>query len=118
MTVRPPGNFGNSDPTRSGLAVLEYELMAERANALGRHGQAVEKAIAALVAGESKGLDTEEYERLLDVATEAVWGFFVHRETCGLHNGEEVIRDYGIPGKVLARLGAKPRHAQPAKDVI
>lgn len=111
MTVRPPGNFGNSDPMRSGLAVLEYELMAERANALGRHGQAVEKAIAALKDGESKELETTERERLLDAASEAVWGLFVHRETCGLHNGEEIIKDYGIPGKVLARLGAKPRHA-------
>lgn len=118
MTVRPPGNFGNSDPMKSGLAVLEYELMAERASALGRHGQAVEKAIAALAAGESKGLDTEKHERLLDAAAEAVWGFFVHRETCGLHNGEDVIREYGISGKVLARLGAKPRHVDPDKDEL
>ncbi|MGI2034435.1 DUF6665 family protein [Rhizobium panacihumi] len=109
MTVRPPGNFGNFDPTKSGLATLEYELMAERAHALGRHGQAVEMAIAALNAGESKALKTAEIERLIDAASEAVWGFFVHRETCGLHNGEDVIKEYGIPGKVLARLGARPR---------
>lgn len=116
MTVRPPGNFGSFDPTRSGLAVLEYELMEERASALGRHGQAVEKAIAALNKGEREGLGTEEHERLIDTAAEAVWGFFVHRETCGLHNSEEIIREYGIPGKVLARLGAKPRHAEPARS--
>jgi len=110
MTVRPPGSFGHSDPTMSGLATLEYELMAERAYALGRHGAAVEQAIAALNEAERRGLPEIELERHCDAAAEAVWGLFVHRETCGLHNGEDVIKDYGIPGKVLARLGASPRH--------
>ncbi|MEB2846386.1 hypothetical protein GAO09_09695 [Rhizobiales bacterium RZME27] len=110
MTVRPPGNFGQSGPVMSGMATLEYELMAERAYALGRHGTAVEKAIAALKNAQSKPLDTIERERLLDDASEAVWGLFVHRETCGLRNDDEVIKDYDIPPQVLARLGAKPRH--------
>ena len=110
MTVRPPGNFGQSGPVMSGMATLEYELMAERAHALGRHGTAVEKAIAALKNAQGKPLDTIERERLLDDASEAVWGLFVHRETCGLRNDEEVIKDYDIPPQVMARLGAKPRH--------
>lgn len=110
MTVRLPGNFGQSGPVMSGMATLEYELMAERAHALGRHGTAVEKAIAALRNAQGKALDTIEQERLLDDASEAVWGFFVHRETCGLRNDEEVIKEYDIPAQVIARLGAAPRH--------
>jgi hypothetical protein len=35
---------------------------------------------------------------------------FIHRELCGLRNGRDVIQRYGIPNKVLARLGATPRH--------
>jgi hypothetical protein len=110
MTVRPPSSFGHADPAQSGLAVLEYELMAERASSLGRHGQAVEKALAALSDAELKKLPEEEKERRRDVAAEAVWGLFVQRETCGLTNGSDVIDNYRIPGKVLARLGAVPRN--------
>lgn len=48
MTIRPPQSLSPRGVTGSGLNVLEYELMAERADALGRHGLKVETAIAAL----------------------------------------------------------------------
>ncbi len=110
MTVRPPRNFSASNLVETGLGILEYELMSERASTLGRHGTTVEAALAALAAGEAKGLDTVEQERLVDKAAQAVWAFFIHREVCGLRNGRDVVQRYGIPGKVLARLGASPRH--------
>ncbi|MBN9030384.1 hypothetical protein P7F60_22610 [Rhizobium sp. YJ-22] len=110
MTVRPPRNFTSFNLTETGLGILEYELMSERASTLGRHGVSVEAALAALAAGEAKELETIEQERLVDKAAQAVWAFFIHREVCGLRNGRDVIQRYGIPGKVLARLGASPRH--------
>ncbi|NTJ66461.1 hypothetical protein G6M50_33310 [Agrobacterium rhizogenes] len=110
MTVRPPRNFNPSQTKETGLGILEYEMMSERASSLGRHGMKVETALAALQDGEAKGKQGVEHERLVDAAAEAVWGMFIHREICGLRNGRDVIQRYGIPNKVLARLGASPRH--------
>ena len=42
MTVRPPQSLSPSFTRDSGLNLLEYELMSERADALGRHGLKVE----------------------------------------------------------------------------
>lgn len=111
MIVRPPRSLNPSNSTETGLGILEYELMSERFSALGRQGLKVEEALGALRDGEAKGKVGADQEDLVDAAAEAVWALFVHREICGLRNGRDVIQRYGIPGKVLARLGAKPRHA-------
>ena len=42
-------------------------------------------------------------------AAHQVWAFFVQRELCGLRDQKEIIRFYGIPQEVLARLGAIDR---------
>ncbi|MGG6896994.1 DUF6665 family protein [Rhizobium sp. BR 315] len=110
MTVRPPRDFNPSVVTETGLGILEYEMMSERASTLGHHGLKVEAALAALRDGEAKGRKGVEHERLVDTAAEAVWAMFIHREICGLRNGRDVIQRYDIPNKVLARLGASPRH--------
>ncbi len=110
MTVRPPSSLNPSRINDTGLGVLEYELMSERASALGHHGVKVETALAALRDSEAKGRQGVEHERLVDSAAEAVWAMFVHREICGLRNSRDVIQRYEIPNKVLARLGASPRH--------
>jgi len=110
MTVRPPRNFNPSQTKETGLGILEYEMLSERASTLGHHGMKVETALAALQEGEAKGKEGVEHERLVDIAAQAVWAMFIHREICGLRNGCDVIQRYGIPNKVLARLGASPRH--------
>lgn len=110
MTVRPPRNFNSSQMNETGLGILEYEMLSERASTLGHHGMKVEAALAALQEGEAKGKEGVEHERLVDIAAQAVWAMFIHREICGLRNGRDVIQRYGIPNKVLARLGASPRH--------
>jgi hypothetical protein len=90
--------------TGSAFNVLEYELMSERADALGRHGLKVEKALAALSDLKAEaGPDLRE--RLLDEAADAVWAFFIQREICGLRDSRDAVRRYGIPKEVLARLG-------------
>jgi hypothetical protein len=88
----------------TGLTVLEYGLMAERASALGHSGRAVEDALAKLAENEVHGTDTE-IERLVDIAPECVWSLFIQREVCGMSNGRDVIGQYAVPGKVLARMG-------------
>jgi hypothetical protein len=101
-----------SIPIRSGLSVLENELLAEQASSLGFSGRSAEKALADLAEKQFSG-SRVEIERLVDVAAQAVWALFVQREICGMSNGQDVIDRYGIPGNVLARLGASPRPRNP-----
>ncbi|PTM97414.1 DUF6665 family protein [Mycoplana dimorpha] len=102
MSVRPPQSLGR--PAFSGVNVLEYELMAERADALGRHGLKVEKALERLRA-DDVGNDPQRRNDMLDAAADAVWAFFIQREICGLRDQRDVVRRYDIPKEVLARVG-------------
>ncbi|MEI1250726.1 DUF6665 family protein [Rhizobium aouanii] len=106
MSVRPPQSFRQSEEDRNGFNVLEYELMSERADSLGRHGLKVEAALAALKASTLDHQSAEDRERLLNEASDAVWAFFIQREICGLRNNRDAIQRYGIPNEVIARLGA------------
>jgi len=85
--------------------VLKAETVAEQASSLGHHGRLVEAAMAALRAHDAAPGDAEERLKLVKVAARHVWAFFVQRELCGLRDQKQIIRDYGIPGEVLARLG-------------
>lgn len=82
---------------------IEAALNAEKAASLGHAGRLVERALARLEAGE------DDHERLIDAAADAVWGFLVQRELCGLHDRERVIAHYRIPPAVLARMGVARR---------
>ena len=53
-----------------------------------------------------KPYDAETRRQLVAKAAREVWAFFVQRELCGLRDQKDVIRHYGIPNEVLARLGA------------
>ncbi|MBB3133108.1 hypothetical protein FHS26_000811 [Rhizobium pisi] len=106
MSVRPPQSFRSSQQDKNGFNVLEYELMSERADSLGRHGLKVEAALAALKSWSADRQSAEERERLLNDASDAVWAFFIQREICGLRNNRDAIQRYGIPNEVIARLGA------------
>ncbi|OHV89751.1 DUF6665 family protein [Mesorhizobium sp. ORS 3428] len=102
MSVRMPSNFGRSGAQESALDLLGHEILAEKAAALGRAGQRVEETLAKLRQngqGENRG-------RLLKEAADAVHGYFIQRELCGLRKHDAVIREYDIPRAVLVRLGA------------
>ena len=105
MTVRPPQALAPSFTKETGLNILEYELMSERADTLGRHGLKVEKALALLAERLAAGCGEEEREGLLDDAADKVWAFFIQREMCGLRSQKDAIRRYAIPPEVIARLG-------------
>ncbi len=103
MSVRPPRFFDRHHST--GLNVLEYELLSERADALGRHGLKVEKALEQLRERTAAGCGADQRQALLDEAADAVWAFFIQREICGLRDQRDLIRRYEIPKEVLARVG-------------
>lgn len=105
MTVRPPQALAPSFTKETGLNILEYELMSERADSLGRHGLKVEKALALLAERVAAKCSGEERESLLNAAADVVWAFFIQREMCGLRSQKDAIRRYGIPPEVIARLG-------------
>lgn len=101
MSVRPPSIYSNrSEQT---LNLLEYELLAEKAAALGRAGERVGAALARLNAHER---DPEQRRVLLKAAADAVYAYFIQRELCGLRRHDDAIRDFAIPREVLVRLGA------------
>jgi hypothetical protein len=105
MTVRPPQSLSPSFTKDRGLNLLEYELMSERADALGRHGLKVEKALAALSVLSDPQTTPARREQLLNEAADAVWAFFIQREICGLRSNRDAVQRYGIPKEVMARLG-------------
>ncbi|ULJ74945.1 hypothetical protein L2W42_32050 (plasmid) [Rhizobium gallicum] len=104
VSFRPPRSF--SDRPNSAFSPLEYELASERADALGRQGRKVEAALAKLAASTKSDNRTADREGLLNDAAEAVWALFIQREICGLRNNWDLVTRYGIPGEVLARVGA------------
>lgn len=103
MSLKPPQNFSVSSTGR--LDALAYELMAEKADSLGRSGRKVEDALAALKAAGHDGSD-ELRTRLIDEAASLVWAFLIQREICGFRNQADAVRRYDIPKEVMARLGA------------
>ncbi len=95
---------GSTTPRfQTGVSILDYEIQEERGYALGRAGQRVEQALAAL-----KAFDGPQEDRagLLKEAATAVWYYFIQREACGIRNQKPAIEHYGIPREVLMRLGA------------
>lgn len=100
-SVRPPSILSNrSEQT---LNVLDYELLAEKAAALGRAGDRVGEAMAKLNAHSG---DADQRRVLLKAACDAVYAYFIQRELCGLRSHDDAIRTYAIPREVLVRLGA------------
>ena len=86
----------------TGEAVLNYEVLAEQAQSLGRMGRKAEAALAALKAHEGEGR-----AEVLKAATDAVWCFLVQREVMGLRDRAQIVAQYQIPREVMARLGAR-----------
>jgi hypothetical protein len=108
---------GRVSRDRSGLDILEYELVQEQAVALGRMGRALEAALDRLREFDAAHLRAEASERqarraLVTEAGKALWMFVVQREACGLRDSRSVMRDYNVPGEVLLFSGS-PEPAPP-----
>lgn len=101
MSMRPQQSLGATPQDRVVGAVHE-EVLAEMAASLGRAGKTLETRLARL-----KEAAPEEKDVALRSAAEAAHHYFIQRELCGLRDHRAVIKDYAIPGAVLARMGAK-----------
>lgn len=101
MAVRAPKSLSQIVNPKTGLAMLEGEILAESAASLGHHGRKVERALAALDVADEAGRAA-----LTDAAAREVWAYFIQRELCGLRDHTQLIKDMGIPQAVLKRLGA------------
>jgi hypothetical protein len=104
MSVRMPSSFGRPGSQESALDLLGHEILAEKTAALGRAGERAELLLARL--REHAG-EEDARKQLLKETADAVYAWFIQRELCGMRRHDAVIRDLGIPGEVLVRLGAK-----------
>ena len=104
MSFRRLPDLSTRDSTP--ITPIEQEVLGEMASALGAAGRLVEQRLAALRACDPADDDRPRIRR---AAAEAVHIYFIQREACGLRRHETVIAEVGIPGEVLAILGAKER---------
>ncbi|HET9623218.1 MAG TPA: DUF6665 family protein [Kofleriaceae bacterium] len=89
------------------MAGIEAELQNERMFALGQAGKKVEATLAALAAApDARGGALED---LLHDAAYAVWSYLIMRESLGMFDHKEAMAIYGVPGRVMARVGVVRR---------
>jgi hypothetical protein len=101
-SLRMPQSLTKRLGVDTGEAVLRYELLEEQAASLGRIGEKLERALAALRAHDGEGRG-----EVLKAAADAAWCFFVQREVMGLRDRAAVVAQYDIPREVLVRIGAR-----------
>lgn len=103
--MRMPSQFSSPLQAKSGLSVLEAELVAETAASLGRTGREVELSLERLRAFDAGDAGLGDRRELVRAAARAVWAYWVQREACGLVDHRQVIREQRIPREVLNRVG-------------
>ena len=84
-----------------GLTVIEKELEGERASSLGEAGKRLETALAAL--GDSAD------DELLHEAATAVWYYMIVRESLRMFDHKQALDVYGVPDRVMAKVGVVRR---------
>ncbi|MBV9238076.1 MAG: hypothetical protein JOZ94_19745 [Xanthobacteraceae bacterium] len=109
MTAEPKSRLDKTP-----AAALDYEIVQEKAAALGRLGRQLERALGALARFDQDGVEDSdarlrERRALVADAGEALWYFMVQREACGLRDSRQVMRDYGVPAEVQYRMGISTR---------
>jgi len=85
-------------------AALTAEIVAERARTLGRAGERLERAIAALDLQDQDG--DSDADAIWDAA-DAAFCYIVQREVMGLRDSESALSFYGVPLAVRQRIGAR-----------
>ncbi|MFN7009477.1 MAG: DUF6665 family protein [Allorhizobium sp.] len=104
MSFRPPASLAPTTGTT--LLALDYELAAEKADALGRAGRKAEMALAELSRAKAAGADADVLSALVNTAADLVWALFIQREICGFRSQADAVERYQIPREVLIRVGA------------
>lgn len=104
MQFRPPQYMSAQLEAETGASVLDGEILAEKASALGRTGREVERSLKELNDCEA---GSPERDTLVRAAADAFFNLMVQRELCGLRNQKDVIALYGVPKEVLVRVGVR-----------
>lgn len=90
------------------FGALERELVGERALALGRIAEGMEKALEDLRQFDRDGgSESAERDALCAIAAERVWFYVVQRESLGWYRHEEALRFYGVPAELILRMGPR-----------
>lgn len=101
-TFRAPQSLRPASSRLEGWAEsLQAEIAAEKNTTLDKAGARLEAAIAAV-----KATQAPRDPALIQAAADAAFAYFVTRDACG-RGQEDTIRRFGIPGYVLARIGAR-----------
>jgi hypothetical protein len=94
---------------------VETELMAEKAAALGRAGESLAAALAALSQADAAlqvdptpALRAKRRE-LREIAAERLWCVLVQREAVGILQHEGMLREQRVPAEVRLLAGPRPR---------
>ncbi|TQV83355.1 DUF6665 family protein [Denitrobaculum tricleocarpae] len=104
MSLRLPQSLFQTSQLETGASVLDGEILAEKAAALGHAGKRAEEALLHL---RNYSGPKDDRAVILQAAIDAVYAYFIQRELCGFPNHDEPIAHYGIPAEVLVRLGAR-----------
>jgi hypothetical protein len=103
---------------KTGVDVLEYEILGEQAATIGRLARELRESLDALQAFDERAggggapVDRRDpqRQRLVDAAGYALFNFVVQRDCAGLRGTEHVLKQYAVPPEVRARMGvARPR---------
>ena len=95
----------------SNEAVLNYEILQEKAQALGRAGSQIEQALEALKRHDNNlgATPASQREDLVADAAEKAHHFLILRELCGFRDWPEVAEFYAIPPEILRRMGTSKK---------
>jgi hypothetical protein len=106
--IQPQGSYVDAlksrlNPKVTGLVGLEQEIAREAALSLGRQGERLERALAALhklertfLRAPSEALVTA-HQALRREAERLLWNLKIQREALGLRNHRELERRYRVP---------------------
>jgi hypothetical protein len=83
---------------------FQREVLAEKAASLGRAGKALEVALGTL---RETGA-SEDRDALVQAAADAAHVYLIQREAAGTHGLGSPLEDFGVPGEVRVRIGARP----------
>lgn len=113
MLMQILGKLPHDFWSRTPAALLDQELVHEKASALGRFGHQLEGSLKALTAFDTTHPryplcpdDVKARSALVSEAARVLWLFVVQREACGLFDSRAVMQDYKVPGEVQREMGA------------
>jgi hypothetical protein len=94
--------------TEANEAVLQYEILEEKANSLGRTARQIVEALEALRLHDNNAnaVPGRNRQDLIANAAERAHYFLIQRELCGFRDWPDVAEFYAIPSEVLKQMGA------------